>query len=106
MKRRATLKEKPDKNLKLQPQKTAKTTSKKKEGDSDGGRKSDTEDKEDSVKAKKEEPVPEPVDDTVTTKKKLKKNVESKDACTQTERSDYMLIKQRQKQKEIIQMAK
>ena len=29
------------------------------------------------------------------TKKKLKKNIESKDACTQTERSDYMLIKQR-----------
>jgi hypothetical protein len=42
----------------------------------------------------------------VVQKKKIKKNVESKDACTQTERSDYMLIKQRQKQKEIIQMAK
>lgn len=39
-------------------------------------------------------------------KKKLKKNIDSRDAWTQTERSDYMLIKQRQKQKEIIMMAK
>ena len=39
-------------------------------------------------------------------KKKLKKNIDSRDACTQTERSDYMLIKQRQKQKEIMAMAK
>ena len=39
-------------------------------------------------------------------KKKLKKNVVSKDAWTQTDRSDYMLIKQRQKQKEIMQLAK
>jgi len=38
--------------------------------------------------------------------KKLKKNVESRDACTQTERSDYYLIKQRQKQKEIMNLAK
>ena len=30
-------------------------------------------------------------------KKKVKRNVESKDAWTQTDRSDYMLIKQRQK---------
>jgi hypothetical protein len=34
-------------------------------------------------------------DEKVIHKKKLKKNVESKDAWTQTERSDYMLIKQR-----------
>ena len=34
-------------------------------------------------------------DEKVVHKKKLKKNVESKDAWTQTERSDYMLIKQR-----------
>lgn len=45
-------------------------------------------------------------DENVVHKKKLKKNVESKDACTQTERSDYYLIKQRQKQKEIMMMAK
>ena len=32
-------------------------------------------------------------------KKKLRKNLESKDASTQTDRSDYMLIKQRQKEK-------
>ena len=32
-------------------------------------------------------------DEKVVHKKKLKKNVESKDAWTQTERSDYMLIK-------------
>ena len=32
-------------------------------------------------------------DEKVIHKKKLKKNVESKDAWTQTERSDYMLIK-------------
>ena len=32
-------------------------------------------------------------DENVVHKKKLKKNVESKDACTQTERSDYYLIK-------------
>lgn len=36
-------------------------------------------------------------DENVVHKKKLKKNVESRDACTQTERSDYYLIKQRQK---------
>jgi hypothetical protein len=36
-------------------------------------------------------------EENVVHKKKLKKNVESRDACTQTERSDYMLIKQRQK---------
>lgn len=47
-----------------------------------------------------------PSDENVVHKKKLKKNVVSKDAWTQTERSDYMLIKQRQKQKEIIQLAK
>ena len=34
-------------------------------------------------------------DENVVHKKKLKKNVESRDACTQTERSDYYLIKQR-----------
>ena len=45
-------------------------------------------------------------DENVVHKKKLKKNVESKDACTQTERSDYYLIKQRQKQKEIMMLAK
>ena len=45
-------------------------------------------------------------DENVVHKKKLKKNVESRDACTQTERSDYYLIKQRQKQKEIMMMAK
>jgi hypothetical protein len=39
-------------------------------------------------------------------KKKLKKNIDSRDAVTQTERSDYMLIKQRQKQKEIIALHK
>lgn len=40
-------------------------------------------------------------------KKKLKKNVESKDAMTQTDRSDYMLIKQRQRQREaFMQLAK
>ena len=38
-----------------------------------------------------------PGDENVVHKKKLKKNVVSKDAWTQTERSDYMLIKQRQK---------
>ena len=32
-------------------------------------------------------------EENVVHKKKLKKNVESRDACTQTERSDYMLIK-------------
>jgi len=32
-------------------------------------------------------------DENVVHKKKLKKNVESRDACTQTERSDYYLIK-------------
>ena len=45
-------------------------------------------------------------DENVVHKKKLKKNVESRDAVTQTERSDYYLIKQRQKQKEIMMMAK
>jgi hypothetical protein len=44
------------------------------------------------VNAEGEEKKDEPEDDTVH-KKKLKKNVESKDACTQTDRSDYMLIK-------------
>ncbi len=39
-------------------------------------------------------------------KKKIRRNVDSRDACTQTDRSDYMLIKQRQKQKEILEMAK
>jgi len=29
-------------------------------------------------------------------KKKIRRNVESKDACTQTDRSDYMMIKRRQ----------
>ena len=47
-----------------------------------------------------------PGDENVVHKKKLKKNVVSKDAWTQTDRSDYMLIKQRQKQKEIMQLAK
>ena len=32
-------------------------------------------------------------EENVVHKKKLKKNVESRDACTQTERSDYYLIK-------------
>jgi hypothetical protein len=32
--------------------------------------------------------------------------VESKDACTQTDRSDYMMIKNRQRTKEIMMMAK
>jgi hypothetical protein len=35
------------------------------------------------------------VDDTVTHKKKRKRNVDSRDAWTQTDRSDYMLIKYR-----------
>ena len=39
-------------------------------------------------------------------KKKIKKNVDSRDACTQTDRSDYPLIKLREKQKEILEMAK
>ena len=47
-----------------------------------------------------------PGEENVVHKKKLKKNVVSKDAWTQTDRSDYMLIKQRQKQKEIMQLAK
>ena len=38
-------------------------------------------------------------------KKKRKRNVEARDAWTQTDRSDYMLIKYRQKQKQF-QMAK
>ena len=38
--------------------------------------------------------------------KKIKKNVDSRDACTQTDRSDYMLIKQKQKQREILEMIK
>eukprot|EP00347_Sterkiella_histriomuscorum_P004799 403359053 len=46
------------------------------------------------------------IDDTVTHKKKRKRNVESRDAWTQTERSDYMLIKYRQKQKLAMQMIK
>jgi hypothetical protein len=46
------------------------------------------------------------VDDTVTHKKKRKRNVESRDVWTQTDRSDYMLIKYRQKQKQAIQLAK
>ena len=37
--------------------------------------------------------------DTVTHKKKRKRNVESRDVWTQTDRSDYMLIKYKQKQK-------
>ena len=32
--------------------------------------------------------------------------MESKDACTQTDRSDYMMIKNRQRTKEIMMMAK
>lgn len=36
---------------------------------------------------------PENVGEETAHKKKLKKNVESRDACTQTDRSDYMLIK-------------
>ncbi len=36
-----------------------------------------------------------PNDDTVTHKKKRKRNVESRDVWTQTDRSDYMLIKYR-----------
>jgi hypothetical protein len=39
-------------------------------------------------------------------KKKVKRNVESRDAWTQTERSDYMMIKQRQKHKEILELTR
>lgn len=42
-----------------------------------------------------EEQIVQELDDTVTHKKKRKRNVEAKDAWTQTDRSDYMLIKYR-----------
>ena len=38
--------------------------------------------------------------------KKKRKNVESKDAQTQTDRSDYMVIKQKQNEKKIYELAK
>jgi hypothetical protein len=45
-------------------------------------------------------------EDVTLHKKRRKKNVESKDSWTQTERSDYMLIKQKimAKQKQIMQI--
>jgi hypothetical protein len=92
----------------MNAQKLSKPPTKKKDGDSGRDeKKSDTEKEEQPPVKKEPEPKPELItEENVVHKKKLKKNVESKDACTQTERSDYMLIKQRQKQKEIIQMAK
>ena len=69
-----------------------------KDNDSQGGNSSRKGDKPDDDKIV--------TDENIVHKKKLKKNVESKDACTQTERSDYALIKQRQKQKEIMMLAK
>ena len=67
-----------------------------KKKDADSAReekKSDTE-KEGSPQKKEEEVKTEVVtEENVVHNKKLKKNVESRDACTQTERSDYMLIK-------------
>ncbi len=101
LKRRTTLKEQKDsgqtKGLKLNPTKIQKLgTLKKKDPDSSREeKKSDTE-KEGSPKKKEEETKTEVVtEENVIHKKKLKKNVESRDACTQTERSDYMIIKQR-----------
>ena len=41
------------------------------------------------------------LEDNVVHKKKIKKNIESRDACTQTDRSDLMHIKHRQRRKEL-----
>ena len=112
LKRRATIKDGTKeitlKSIKINPTKIQTQKTKKKDDIflTAEEKKSDTE-KEDIVVKEKEEIKTEVVtEENVVHKKKLKKNVESRDACTQTERSDYMLIKQRQKQKEIIQLAK
>jgi len=54
-------------------------------------------DKKEDDEDKMEEQIQGEQDDTVTHKKKRKRNVDARDAWTQTDRSDYMLIKYRQK---------
>lgn len=76
----------------LMPPKPKAGKGKRNDANSAGKRHYDTDNESGQDEPKKTEPN---ADEGNVHKKKIKKNVDSRDACTQTDRSDYMLIKQR-----------
>ena len=91
LKRKSTLQEVKRKPVKIGNQKEKK----KKKEDEDGEADDEMEPKEQEEEKDKVEELKKEQDGTIVHKKKRKKNVETRDVYTQTDRSDYMLIKQR-----------